>query len=116
MARPLWMAAGLAFVALGAIGVLLPIMPTVPFLLLALFCFARGHPVWEQRLLDHPRWGPPLREWRKRRAISRRAKKTAILAMAMGAVVTTLTLGFPLALVSFAILAVCGSWIWTRAE
>lgn len=116
MARPLWMAAGLAFVALGLIGAVLPIMPTVPFLLVALFCFARGNPVWEQRLLDHPRWGKSLRDWRERKAISRRAKVSALAAMAAGAVVTTLTLGFPLALISLAILAVGGSWIWTRAE
>ncbi len=110
------MAAGLVFVALGAIGAALPILPTVPFLLLALFCFARGNPAWEQRLLDHPRWGPPLHEWRERKAISRKAKVAAIGAMSMGALVTYLTLGFPLVLISIAILLIAGSWIWTRAE
>jgi uncharacterized membrane protein YbaN (DUF454 family) len=67
--RHLWTAAGLFFVGLGAVGAFLPLLPTVPFLLLAVFCFARGNPAWEQRLLDHPKWGPPLREWRTRRAI-----------------------------------------------
>jgi uncharacterized membrane protein YbaN (DUF454 family) len=60
MARPLWSAAGLLFVALGALGVALPVLPTVPFLLLAVFCFARGNRAWEQRLLAHPRW---VRAW-----------------------------------------------------
>lgn len=114
--RPLWMAAGLLFVGLGAVGAFLPILPTVPFLLLATVCFARSNPAWEQRLLDHPRWGPPLLEWRERRAISRRAKVSALAAMAMGVLVTALTLGFPWSLLVFAIVSIVGSWIWTRPE
>ncbi len=110
------MAGGLICVGLGAIGAALPILPTVPFLLLAAVCFARGKPEWEQRLLAHPRWGHPLREWRERKAISRRAKISALLAMGAGAMVTWLTLGFPWILISLAILIIAGSWIWTRAE
>lgn len=114
--RPLWVAAGLLFVGLGTVGAFLPILPTVPFLLLATFCFARGNPAWEQRLLNHPRWGPPLVEWRTRRAISRRAKISALAAMGMGVLVTALTLGFPWWLLVLAIVSVTGGWIWTRAE
>jgi uncharacterized membrane protein YbaN (DUF454 family) len=110
------MAAGLLFVGLGMVGAFLPILPTVPFLLLATFCFARGNPAWEQRLLDHPRWGPPLVEWRTRRAISRRAKISALAAMGMGVLVTALTLGFPWWLLVLAIVSATGGWIWTRAE
>jgi uncharacterized protein len=116
MRRPLYLAAGLSCVALGAIGAVLPIMPTVPFLLLAAFCFARSNPVWEQKLLNHPSYGPPLRQWRERRAISRQAKLAAIGAMSVGAVVTWFTLGWPWVLVSLAILTLSGAWIWTRNE
>ena len=116
MIRPLWMAGGLTFVGLGAIGAFLPLLPTVPFLLLAAFCFARGNPVWEQRLLDHPRWGPSLRDWRERKVISRKAKVSALAAMVVAALITALTLGFPWVLISLAVLAICGGWIWTRAE
>jgi uncharacterized membrane protein YbaN (DUF454 family) len=90
MKRRLWTAAGLVFVGIGAVGAVLPLLPTVPFLLLALFCFARGNPVWEQRLLDHPRYGPLLLDWRTRRAIPRRAKWAALIAMAISVVVTAL--------------------------
>ncbi|MCB2085034.1 MAG: YbaN family protein [Sphingomonadaceae bacterium] len=114
--RRLYLAAGLFFVALGAIGAALPIMPTVPFLLLAVFCFARSNPDWERRILDHPHWGPQVRNWTERRAISRRAKVMAIGAMATGAIVTWFTLGHPWVWVSVAILAISGSWIWTRNE
>ncbi len=116
IARPLWLAGGIASVALGAIGALLPIVPTVPFLLLAAFCFARSNPAWEQRLLEHPRYGEPLREWRERRAISRKAKLSAIAAMSAGVAFTWLAIGWPWVMVSLAVLVVAGSWIWTRAE
>lgn len=116
MTRHLWQGAGLLAVGLGAIGVFLPIMPTVPFLLLAAFCFARSHPEWEQRLLDHPSYGQSLREWRNRRAISRRAKIGAIGAMSAGVGFTWLTVGWPWVLISVAVLVLCGSWIWTRNE
>lgn len=116
MTRHLYLAAGLICVALGLIGVALPILPTVPFLLLAAFCFARSNPAWEQRLLDHPRHGAGLRDWRDRRAISRRAKVNAIAAMSAGVVFTWLTVGWPWVLISLAVLVLTGSWIWTRNE
>ncbi len=116
MGRPLWMGAGLLFTAIGLVGAFLPILPTVPFLLLATFCFARGNPKWERRLLEHERWGPPLRQWRERRAISRRAKISALVAMAAGVLVTALTAGWPWWLVTLGVVSIAGGWIWTRAE
>jgi len=76
--RSLYLGAGLTSLAAGLVGALLPIVPTVPFLLLAAFCFARSNPAWEQKLLDHPTYGPSLRQWRDRRAIARPAKIGAI--------------------------------------
>ncbi len=116
MTRHLYLAGGLLSVALGLIGVALPIMPTVPFLLLAAFCFARSNPAWEQRLLDHPRYGGALRDWRTRKAIGRRAKIGALTAMSAGVVFTGLTVGWPWVLISLGVLAIAGSWIWTRNE
>lgn len=114
--RPLYLAGGLISVGLGVIGALLPIMPTVPFLLLAAFCFARSNPEWERRILDHPQWGPQVRDWRERRAISRRSKAVAIGAMATGVAFTWYTLGAPYVYVSLAILVISGTWIATRNE
>ncbi len=116
LARPLYLAGGFVALGLGALGVALPIMPTVPFLLLAAFCFARSHLEWAERLYQHPTYGPGLRDWRDRRAISRKAKLSAVIAMGIGAVFTWLTLGFPWVLVSLAVLGIAGTWIWTRAE
>lgn len=116
LGRHLWTGAGLAFVAIGAVGAFLPLLPTVPFLLLAAFCFAKGNPAWEQRLLDHPKYGPALRQWRERRAISRRDKQAALLAMAISVGITALTAGWPWVLIPAAVMAISGTWIWTRAE
>lgn len=116
MVRPLYLATGITSVGLGIVGAFLPIIPTVPFLLLAAFCFARSNPAWEQRLLDHPQYGPSLRDWRTRRAISRRAKIAAVVAMSAGVGFTWLTVGWPWVSISIAVLVICGSWIWTRNE
>jgi uncharacterized membrane protein YbaN (DUF454 family) len=116
MRRPLFLAAGIASVVLGAVGAILPVLPTVPFLILAAFCFARSNPRWEARLLEHPRWGPPIRDWRERGAISRKAKWVATVAMAGSAALALLTLPWPWAAVPLVPLAIAAAWIWTRPD
>ena len=116
MKRPIYKSLGFLAVGLGAIGAVLPIMPTVPFLLLAVYFFARSSPELEQKILDHPHWGPQVLDWRERRAISRKSKTMAIGAMTAGAVFTWYTLGHPWYWISVGILVVCGSWIATRNE
>jgi uncharacterized membrane protein YbaN (DUF454 family) len=75
--RWLWLAAGWASLALGVIGAFLPLLPTVPFVLLAAACFSRGSARWEQWLLTHPRFGPWVQDWRRSRAVPLRAKQWA---------------------------------------
>ena len=116
MVRPLYSALGILAVGLAVLGTILPIMPTVPFLLLAVYFFARSNPVWERKILDHPYWGPQVNDWRERRAIARPAKLAAITAMAAGVVFTWATLGYPWYIVSITILVVVGGWIATRNE
>lgn len=82
--RHLYLALGLAFVALGFVGAFLPLLPTTPFLILAAACFARSSPRLERYLLEHPRFGPLLRDWRARGAIPLKAKWMALAGMAAG--------------------------------
>lgn len=107
---------GILAVVLGVIGIFLPIMPTVPFMLLAAFCFARSNPEWERRILDHPRFGPPVRAWRERGAIGRKAKIAAVLGLSGSAVMGLLLLDSHWRYLPLGIAIVCGAWIVTRPE
>jgi hypothetical protein len=105
---------GLVAVALGVIGIFLPILPTVPFMLLAAFFFARSNPAWEQRILDHPRFGPPILAWRERGAIGRRAKIASMLALSASAAIGLFVLAEPWRWAPLAVALITGSWIATR--
>lgn len=83
MARPLYFALGWTMVLLGLLGVVLPGLPTTPFLLLAAFAFGKSSPRLKAWLESHPTFGPPIRDWEERGAISRRAKRLALTMMAV---------------------------------
>jgi uncharacterized membrane protein YbaN (DUF454 family) len=74
---------GLLFVALGALGLFLPVLPTTPFLLLAAACFARSSRRIFNWLQNHPRFGPLIREWHEYRAMPYRTKRTALVLIAL---------------------------------
>lgn len=80
--RGLWLTAGMLFLGLGLLGVLLPVLPTTPFLLLAAGCFAKSSPRLHGWLMGHPVFGPPIRNWEENGAISRPAKRLAVGSMA----------------------------------
>ncbi|PZU90825.1 MAG: DUF454 domain-containing protein [Chelatococcus sp.] len=81
--RPLLLAAGWIFTFVGAIGLVLPLLPGTVFLILAAWCFTRSSPRFEAWLLGHPRLGPRVRHWRETGSIDRRAKVLALGAMAL---------------------------------
>lgn len=115
--RLLWRLLAILSILLGVIGIALPVVPTVPFLLLAAWAGGRGWPALEQWLLGHPRYGPPIRQWRDGGIVSRRGKWAAISMMALGAIVLQFT-GVPVALRAVVppVLAVVAIWLWTRPE
>lgn len=84
ISRAVYLGIGWLGVALGFIGTLLPVMPTVPFLLVAVWAFSKSSPQLSRRLLANRYLGPPLRNWLRYRAISRRVKYITVIAMTWG--------------------------------
>jgi uncharacterized membrane protein YbaN (DUF454 family) len=75
---------------LGGLGVLLPLMPSTIFLLMALWAFSKSSPRFHRWLFTHPRLGPTLRAWHTHRAIPLKAKVLAVATMAASVLYVTL--------------------------
>ncbi|UTZ23128.1 YbaN family protein [Vibrio campbellii] len=60
---------------LGIAGIVLPLLPTTPFILLASACFMRGSPAFHRWLHDHNTFGPMLENWHKNRAVTCKVKQ-----------------------------------------
>lgn len=114
MKRTLYRGLGIAAVLLGLAGVVLPLLPTTPFLILAAYFFARSHPEWEARLLAHPTAGPAIRAWRDHGAIPLAAKRLASLLMGVSAVGGWFALPSPWNLLPALIGALVLAWMWSR--
>lgn len=112
----LWRSAGLVSLGLGAVGAFLPLLPTVPFVILAAFCFARGQPAWEARLLADPRFGTHIVRWRDKGAVSRKGKIAASVAFAVSSAVSVVAAPWPWLLATPIAAVLCLSWLWTRPE
>ena len=114
--RLLYLLLGLLFTGLGLVGAFLPLLPTVPFLLLAVWCFARSSQKLHTWLYTHPRWGPPIRDWDKYGVVPIRAKILSCSMMSFSMILMLLTTD--LALWHYAAIAVfltaVGVWIVTR--
>ena len=115
--RLLWLLGGIVFVAVGAIGVVLPLLPTTPFLLLAAYCFARSSTKLHDWLLNHRSFGPLINNWDQHGSIDRRSKRIAIVVIVLTAVISIL-IGVPWwALASqIVVLAVAATFILTRPD
>lgn len=80
-----WLVFGLGWlcVGLGALGVVLPVLPTTPFMLLAAFCFARTSPRFHRWLLSSKLFGPLIDNWQRERYIEKRSKRVALIVVAL---------------------------------
>jgi uncharacterized protein len=105
--RRFHLALGYTSLVLGIIGIVLPVLPTTPFVILAAWCFARSNPALAEWLYEHPRFGTLLTTWRDQRAIPPRAKIYALLTLALSYAITVWLTRIPY--VPFILAAVMGS-------
>jgi uncharacterized membrane protein YbaN (DUF454 family) len=114
--RFVYTAIGCIMVALGVIGIFVPLMPTTVFLLGAVWAFAKSSPRLEAWLIHHPQLGPPIRDWRERGAIPPRAKALAVTMMAASLAYILWVPSIPLygKIGAGLLLACCATFILTR--
>jgi len=112
-----WRSIAVLALILGIIGLLLPIMPTVPFLLVAAWAGGKGWPVLEEKLLSHPKYGPQIIAWRQHGVVRRRPKVIASVMMCGSA--TGLSLSPAPMLVKLTVIGIMltvATWLWLRPE
>lgn len=112
-----WRALALVSLLLGLLGIPLPGLPTVPFLLLSAWAAGKGWPALEAKLLAHPTYGPAIINWRRYGRVSRRAKWLATGMMALSVIMLQLSMApvwLKIALPLFLLLVAI--WLWCRPE
>lgn len=116
MLRVCYLGLGWIFVGLGLLGAVLPLLPTTPFLLLAVWAFARSSRRLHDWLYHHPRFGQSLRSWRDHRVISWRAKTASLSMMSLSMVYVAALTPSPVWAKMLTALCLCcvGAWIATR--
>ena len=116
MIRPVYLSLGWFFVVLGVIGAFLPVLPTTPFMLLALWAFANSSQRFHDWLYYHPLYGPPLRQWKEYRVIPKMAKIMAITMMCASLIYLIFFTQFPVYIIILVALCMIyvGCFIVTR--
>lgn len=110
--RVLWLSAGTLSLITGVIGIFLPVLPTTPFVLVAAWCFSQGCARCEHWLLEHPHFGPMVRQWRANRAVPLRAKQLASVMMVLGSAWAAWMLPGSVGWVPAACCAAVAWWLW----
>lgn len=110
--RWFWLICGALCLLLGVIGIVLPLLPTTPFVLLAAYCFSLGSARYEQWLLTHPRFGPMVRDWRSQRAVPLRAKQVAWGTMTISSFIAWWFMPANIGWIPGACCALVALWMW----
>lgn len=116
-AKWFYLGVGWLSLGLGVVGIVLPLLPTTPFLLLSAFAFSRGSERLHRWLLNHQTLGPPIAAWRDHRAVSRGAKVSATASLLALLLISAL-IGVPQWVVGLQTVILCGvgTFLWTRPE
>lgn len=115
--RWLLLAFALVCLALGIVGIFLPVLPTVPFVLLAAWAASLSSPRLSHWLDNHPLFGKSLHAWRRHGVVSRRAKWAATAGIAVSACASLWLLQAHWATLLATACMVCVlAWLWRRPE
>ena len=115
--RIAWLALAIGAIGCGIAGIVLPLVPTTPLLLVAAYAFARSSPTLHDWLVTHPRFGPVIADWRMHGAIERRTKFLAVTVMFLMPPGSWIAgLGISLLLLQASVLAAAAVFILTRPD
>ena len=89
-AKPALLVLGWVCVGLGAIGLVVPGLPTTIFLIIALWAFSKSSEKFHGWLYGHRRFGPPLRDWSEHGVVPVRGKILAVGFMIASWLIVTL--------------------------
>lgn len=112
-----WRSLVVIFITLGIIGAILPGMPTTVFLILAAWAASKGWPAMDAWLLNHPRYGATLRNWRENGTVPRKAKWIASIMMLFSGILMLFT-NAPFLVKVFTDLTmfIVAIWLWMQPE
>ncbi|WP_065717711.1 YbaN family protein [Acinetobacter baumannii] len=112
-----WRTLVVIFITLGIIGAILPGMPTTVFLILAAWAASKGWPQMDAWLLNHPKYGPTLRDWRANGTVPSKAKWIATIMMTASGILMLFTSApFWVKVFTDTTMLVVAIWLWLRPE
>lgn len=113
-----WMLGGHFFLAIGAIGIFVPLLPTTPLWLLAVFFYSRSSEKFRDWIMNHPKYGVPVRAFYESGIVSRRAKILATTVIFASASIPTFLIQVPLwaVVVMWVCLGGVLLFLWSRPE
>ena len=115
--RALWLVLALLALALAVLGVMLPGLPTTPFVLLAAYAAARGSAKLDRWLRQHRLFGTLIRDWERQGAVSMRAKRVALLSMVLcGLIMLWVAPRLWMSALGIGFMLLVAIWLWRRPE
>ena len=100
-----WICVGFAF-----LGIFIPGIPTTPFLIVALWAFAKSSKKFHNWLLSHKRFGPFLRDWESHKVVPKKAKILMIFLQIFAVIVIQYSFNNLIITFGLAVLLLCVAW------